>query len=147
MFLYNSRAGVRAKDCNCQLYFFNIVRSMTDQYRIGRKLVFVLSMTGMILSGAWSMVVMWFWKVLPVRLVWLAPAFIFIGGGEAVVGMIFFAVGCDITTESNRYEILTPRLLDIKLTQIFQNQRISARKDCWYRGRINCTHSCILSHG
>lgn len=62
----------------------------------------MLSLTGMILSGVWSLVVMWFWKVLPIRLVWLSPLFIFIGGGEAVTGMMFFAVGCDITTESNR---------------------------------------------
>lgn len=59
-------------------------------------------MGGMILSGVWNAVVMWFWKTLPLRLVWLAPIFLFIGGGEGVAGMIFYAVGCDVTTESNR---------------------------------------------
>lgn len=64
--------------------------------------MFVLSLTGIILSACWSMVVIWFWKTLPIRLVWLCPLFIFIGGGEAVASMMFFAVGCDVTTESNR---------------------------------------------
>lgn len=73
-----------------------------DLSRIGRKFVFALSLTGIILSGAWSFVVVWFWKVLPIRLIWLCPLFIFIGGGEAVAAMMFFAIGSDITTESNR---------------------------------------------
>jgi MFS family permease len=79
-----------------------VLVTSSDLFRSGRKLVFVLSLTGIILSACWSFTVMWFWKILPVRLAWLCPLFTFIGGGQAVAAMMFFAVASDVTTDSNR---------------------------------------------
>ncbi|KUJ11846.1 MFS general substrate transporter [Mollisia scopiformis] len=73
--------------------------------RIGRKPVFILGLTGIILSAIWQMCVMWFWKTLPLRLVWLGPIFILIGGGETVAAMVFYAIACDITPEANRANV------------------------------------------
>lgn len=56
----------------------------------------------MLLSLIYSMLIMLFWRTVPIRLVWLAPAFTLIGGGEAVTGMMFYAIGSDITTDANR---------------------------------------------
>ncbi|KAG0646746.1 Efflux pump ustT [Hyphodiscus hymeniophilus] len=80
-------------------------QAISNLLRIGRKIVFTLALSGLILSGLWSIVVLWFWKVLPIRLVWLCPMFLFIGGGQAVAGMMFFAIGSDVTTESDRSNI------------------------------------------
>jgi len=48
------------------------------------------------------MLIMSMWKVLPYQLAWLSPAFMLIGGGPAVMTIMLFAMGCDITTEANR---------------------------------------------
>jgi hypothetical protein len=48
------------------------------------------------------MLVMSLWKFLPYQLLWLSPVFMLIGGGPAVMSIMFFTMGCDITTEANR---------------------------------------------
>ncbi|KAF7898350.1 hypothetical protein EAF00_004796 [Botryotinia globosa] len=76
--------------------------------RIGRKPIFVLAITGTILSYLWNIVVMWFWHTLPLRLTWLGPIFTVIGGGgggPSVGGMAFFAIASDITPEAKRTNI------------------------------------------
>ncbi|RDL37535.1 uncharacterized protein BP5553_04968 [Venustampulla echinocandica] len=70
--------------------------------RVGRKPVFLLSMAGLILAGIFNITVILFWKVIPLRWIWLSPVFMFIGGGEAVASMTFYTIGCDITTEATR---------------------------------------------
>ena len=57
-------------------------------YRKGRRLVFALSLIGLILGAMWDVVVMANWKVLPIRLAWLSPVFGFLGGGESVANMV-----------------------------------------------------------
>jgi len=42
------------------------------------------------------------WRVLPIQLLWFSPMFMLIGGGPALTSMMFYAVGCDISTEANR---------------------------------------------
>ncbi|TGO88791.1 hypothetical protein BPOR_0141g00020 [Botrytis porri] len=75
----------------------------SDCQRIGRKPIFILAMTGTILSYLWNIVVMWFWNTLPLRLIWLGPIFTIIGGGPSVGSMAFFAIASDITPEAKRY--------------------------------------------
>ena len=72
---------------------------LTD-YRIGRKPIFMLAITGIILNYLWNISVMWFWHTLPLRLIWLGPIFTIIGGGPSVGGMAFFAIASDTATEA-----------------------------------------------
>ncbi|KAE8448084.1 hypothetical protein EG329_009849 [Mollisiaceae sp. DMI_Dod_QoI] len=73
--------------------------------RIGRKPVFMLAIIGLVLCALWQMIVMWFWRTLPLRLLWLGPILTLIGGGEAVAAMTFYAIVCDITLEANRANV------------------------------------------
>jgi hypothetical protein len=54
------------------------------------------------MSASWDMMVMRFWRIIPFRLVWVAPIFTIVGGGEAVAAMMFYTIGSDVTTEANR---------------------------------------------
>ena len=47
--------------------------------------------------GLWS-------NVLPLRLIWLAPIFKIVGGGDQVVTSAAFVIVADIFTEEERYE-------------------------------------------
>jgi len=60
-------------------------------------------MAGMVLAGLFNLFIMACWRVLPLRLIWISPIFLLIGGGDAVVNMMFFAVANDITSGENRY--------------------------------------------
>ncbi|KAL3424549.1 major facilitator superfamily transporter [Phlyctema vagabunda] len=73
--------------------------------RIGRKPIFLLILVGYILSGLWTLNVMWFWEKLPLRLVWLSPVFQLIGGGDAVARVVFYAIATDVTTEQTRSNV------------------------------------------
>ncbi|KAM3075037.1 hypothetical protein ACMFMG_007504 [Clarireedia jacksonii] len=42
------------------------------------------------------------WRILPIRLVWLAPFVQFLGGGEKTASAIFYAIISDVTTQSQR---------------------------------------------
>lgn len=70
--------------------------------RIGRKPVFGLALTGIILSQSWVFVVCWFWRTFPLRLIWLNPAFQIIGGGSGVIQSTIYALISDVSTEANR---------------------------------------------
>ncbi|TVY43956.1 Efflux pump [Lachnellula subtilissima] len=70
--------------------------------RIGRKPVFALAMVGILLGGCYNMLVMSLWRILPIQLLWFSPIFTLIGGGSALTSMMFYAIGCDITTEADR---------------------------------------------
>lgn len=73
--------------------------------RIGRKPIFMLAMVGVVLEALWGLVVMWFWRTLPLRFVWLSPVFTLIGGGTSVGSMAFFAIISDITPEAKRTDV------------------------------------------
>lgn len=70
--------------------------------RIGRRPVFVLAVAGLLLANCWSLVVLRFWRTIPVRLLWLSPIFTLIGGSEVVASMMFYAIGSDITPQARR---------------------------------------------
>lgn len=70
--------------------------------RIGRKPVVFLSLLGILLAVSWSITVAWFWKVFPLRLVWLGAIFRVIGGGDAVVASTVYAIMTDSVAQDNR---------------------------------------------
>jgi hypothetical protein len=70
--------------------------------RIGRKKVFGLAITGIVLSQLFATIVCWFWKIFPLRLVWLAPVFQTIGGGQTVLQNMVFAILSDASDDSTR---------------------------------------------
>lgn len=69
---------------------------------IGRRPVFALALTGVILNAAWVTAVFWFNKVLPVRLMLLGSASPLLGGGDAVLVGVLFSMVTDVTTEAER---------------------------------------------
>ncbi|KAF4637074.1 hypothetical protein G7Y89_g1021 [Cudoniella acicularis] len=73
--------------------------------RVGRKVVFIISVLGLVLAGWYNIMILSFWKTLPLQLIWLSPLILFIGGGEAVTSMVLYAVGSDITTEATRANV------------------------------------------
>ncbi|PQE05738.1 Major facilitator superfamily domain general substrate transporter protein [Rutstroemia sp. NJR-2017a BVV2] len=70
--------------------------------RIGRKPVFALAILGLLLSLLSEIAIMHAWRVLPIRLVWLAPFVQFLGGGDKTASAIFYAIISDVTTQSQR---------------------------------------------
>ena len=58
--------------------------------RIGRKPVIILSLVGLLLNACWDIIVMWFWKTIPLRAIWADVVFTFIGGGDSVTLMVFY---------------------------------------------------------
>jgi len=73
--------------------------------RIGRRPIFVMAMGGLFLANGWSFLVMRFWRTLHYRLLWLTPVFMLIGGGEVVGGMMFYAIGSDVTPQAKRANV------------------------------------------
>ncbi|KAK1996482.1 major facilitator superfamily transporter [Colletotrichum falcatum] len=70
--------------------------------RVGRKKVFSLAVLGMALSQLWFLLVCAFPKTFPIKALWLSPFFIFVGGGNAVLGAVVFSMISDVTTSENR---------------------------------------------
>jgi hypothetical protein len=71
-------------------------------HRVGRKPVLLLSLIGIVISSGWEIVVMGFYRVVPFRMVLIAPVFTIIGGGTAVTSMIIHTIGYDVTAEAER---------------------------------------------
>ncbi|KAI1103600.1 MFS general substrate transporter [Jackrogersella minutella] len=70
--------------------------------RIGRRPVFAISLSGMLINVLWGMVVLYFHTTLPVELIWLGSAGYFLGGGNAVLVGIILSMITDSTTEEER---------------------------------------------
>jgi len=70
--------------------------------RIGRKRVLLLALCGILLQMSWQLVVCWFPETLPLRLVWIAPLFMMIGGGDAIATNMVYAMISDLCTDSTR---------------------------------------------
>lgn len=73
-------------------------------YRIGRRLVFALAVTGVGLAASFTLIITLCWRYVSLRWIWLSPIFLLIGGGEAVINMMFFAIANDVTSEQTRYD-------------------------------------------
>ncbi|KAI0972387.1 MFS general substrate transporter [Xylaria arbuscula] len=72
--------------------------------RIGRKPVLMLSGAGIAFSFAWVVAVCYF-QFVSVRWIWLAGAFLFIGGGDPVLSSVAHVMITDTTERSERAQI------------------------------------------
>ncbi|KFY22348.1 hypothetical protein V493_06656 [Pseudogymnoascus sp. VKM F-4281 (FW-2241)] len=70
--------------------------------RIGRKPVFILSVVGIEVAEIMGLVVCWFWRVFPLRLVWVMPLLQIIGGSSAVTSAMLFATVADVAPADSR---------------------------------------------
>ncbi|KAI1129768.1 MFS general substrate transporter [Nemania abortiva] len=67
-----------------------------------RKPVYLLAATGQFANVAWSLLVLRFWRALPVELVLLGPALELIGGGLTMAIVILYAIISDVNAPENR---------------------------------------------
>ncbi|KAH9883212.1 MFS general substrate transporter [Xylariomycetidae sp. FL2044] len=70
--------------------------------RIGRRPVVTLALGGIILCTMWQMLVIYRRDVLPLELLWLGPAGLLVGGGNAIVVGIVLSMMTDATREEER---------------------------------------------
>ncbi|KAK8190256.1 major facilitator superfamily domain-containing protein [Phyllosticta capitalensis] len=70
--------------------------------RWGRRPVLLMGMCGQILSFLWVILVCYFHTIFPVRLVWAAAGFQFLGGGHRVIGAIMNTIIVDVAPEHAR---------------------------------------------
>lgn len=70
--------------------------------RIGRRPIYALAIIGMNVGSVWQMAVGWFSDTLPIRLYWIGPLCIMIGGGNAVLNGTLSSMLADILPESER---------------------------------------------
>lgn len=72
--------------------------------RVGRKWIFAASLMGLQLNSAWVLLICYF-KTLPLQLTWLSSAFFFIGGGPIVAMAIGITMLSDIVPPEKRTSI------------------------------------------
>ncbi|ETS78342.1 hypothetical protein PFICI_10404 [Pestalotiopsis fici W106-1] len=70
--------------------------------RVGRRPVWALALFGMILMSLWQMAVVYFSSALPIRLYWLAPLGLIVGGGNAVLNAAVCGMLVDVLPEADR---------------------------------------------
>ncbi|KAI1207614.1 MFS general substrate transporter [Annulohypoxylon truncatum] len=69
--------------------------------RVGRKPVFIICLTGMVLNLLWVMVVGWFSCALSSRLIWIS-SLAHLGGGSPVLLACVYSILSDVVSESDR---------------------------------------------
>ncbi|KAI0195278.1 major facilitator superfamily domain-containing protein [Xylaria flabelliformis] len=70
--------------------------------KIGRRQIIATGLAGMSISLLWIMVVGWFYKTLPPRLIWLSPVAYLLGGGNPVLAAAISSIAVDVVPESQR---------------------------------------------
>ncbi|KAK7932610.1 mfs multidrug protein, partial [Apiospora marii] len=70
--------------------------------RIGRKKVLLMSTIGMLLCEAFRLLVNWQSGRIPLRVIWAAPLFRILGGGDAVAATMVLTALSDVYPEENR---------------------------------------------
>ena len=73
---------------------------VADKY--GRKIVMILSLLGLFLSLAWAEAVAYFSHYIAIEWYWAGNAFLFIGGGSAVLKSTLFTILADVASEDIR---------------------------------------------
>jgi hypothetical protein len=68
----------------------------------GRRLVTGLSLLGFIFRDLWAFTVLYFHKTFPVRAVYVAPAFLVVGGGSTVISPMIMAIIAAAIPEDSR---------------------------------------------
>lgn len=78
-----------------------------------------LAIIGMTISGLFQLAVLFWWRTLPLYLIYLGPLLTFIGGGDSVLLVMLYTIVADISTEQERYEALyLPIIIFSTLTSI-----------------------------
>ncbi|KAI0446875.1 MFS general substrate transporter [Xylaria telfairii] len=67
-----------------------------------RRPVYLLAATGQFANVAWSLLVLRYWRTLPVQLILLGPAFDLIGGGLTMAIVVLYAIISDVNVPENR---------------------------------------------
>jgi PCFT/HCP family folate transporter-like MFS transporter 1/3 len=50
----------------------------------------------------WTLAVLHFWKSIPVRAIFISPAFQIVGGGYNVISAVIFSMAADVESTENR---------------------------------------------
>ncbi|MCJ1355488.1 MAG: hypothetical protein MMC33_005480 [Icmadophila ericetorum] len=75
---------------------------IADNPKYGRKFVARLSLCGILLSGVWEALILWFSDYIPVRSLWLSPIFMFMGGGNGVLASMVCVMITDVVEPGQR---------------------------------------------
>jgi len=81
------------------------VGALADKW--GRKWIFVFSLVGLQLNSAWVLLICYF-RSLPLQLTWFSSAFYFIGGGPIVASALGITMLSDIVPPEKRYALTLP---------------------------------------
>ncbi|OIW31379.1 MFS general substrate transporter [Coniochaeta ligniaria NRRL 30616] len=73
---------------------------MSDKW--GRKPVFVLAISGLVLSFAWINMVLYFSDIFPLWTIWFGSAFQLIGGSSSVMTAMMYTMAADVTPAAER---------------------------------------------
>lgn len=69
---------------------------------IGRKPILVLSLTGLVLEEIAARLIFFFTSALPLRMIWMTPAFQIIGGGPQIATAMAYAIVTDMVPSHQR---------------------------------------------
>lgn len=58
----------------------------------GRRLIVSACLLGFIMKDTWTFVVLYFYKIFPLRSIYAAPAFVLLGGGNTLFGPMIMAI-------------------------------------------------------
>ncbi|KAK2749925.1 hypothetical protein FQN57_005342 [Myotisia sp. PD_48] len=75
---------------------------LADSPRFGRRTVMLLSLTGVLLGVAWSLVVCTFYRMIPLRAIWFGGVFAIIGGGSGVTNAMAMTMISDVVDPAHR---------------------------------------------
>lgn len=67
-----------------------------------RKPVYLLAATGQFANVAWSLLVLRFWRVLPLALILVGPALELVGGGLTMAIVVLYAIMSDVNAPEDR---------------------------------------------
>lgn len=71
----------------------------------GRRLALMIVVPGILFYGVWTMCVLSFPKIFPLRTLWISSAFFFLGGGPTTLSAVIWTMLADVVHESQRYKL------------------------------------------
>jgi len=69
---------------------------------VGRTKIFTLSLLGIELAGIWTVIVIWYHDIFPVRAVWISSLFQVVGGGNGIPMTMVYSMIVDVQSENSR---------------------------------------------
>jgi MFS family permease len=74
--------------------------------RMGRRFVILLCCFGALFAEAYTITVLWFWRIFPTYAIAVFPLFLCIGGGGVVFAAVILTVVADVCPSHLRYDLL-----------------------------------------